>query len=162
MSVDILGTSWDQCRSMVQCCFTSVVTKRLVRTDSPGWPPRLSHSSWTMRPRALDHCFFLKEHCSHVYTKLVRQRSWWLAEYHPLVRGWWELWWRWTHSDQTSWPVFSSSQNNTLATFSTLCCLLLLQVLVYCLFKLVVNCLVYRIILSSCVPMPVCACMRLE
>ena len=49
MSVDILGTSCDQCRSMVQYGFTSKETKRLVRTDSPGRPPRLSHSSWTMR-----------------------------------------------------------------------------------------------------------------
>ena len=48
MSVDILGTSWDQCRSMVQLyCFTSTETRRLARTDSPGRPPRLSHSSWT-------------------------------------------------------------------------------------------------------------------
>ena len=48
MSVDILGTSCDQCRSMVQYSFTSTETRRLVRTDSPGRPPRLSHSSWTM------------------------------------------------------------------------------------------------------------------
>ena len=48
MSVDILGTSWDQCRSMVEYSFTSTETRRLVRTDSPGRPPRLSHSSWTM------------------------------------------------------------------------------------------------------------------
>ena len=48
MSVDILGTSWDQCRSMVQYSFTSTETRRLVRRDSPGRPPRLSHSSWTM------------------------------------------------------------------------------------------------------------------
>ena len=48
MSVDILGTSWDQCRSMVQYSFTSTETRRLVRTDSPGRPPRPSHSSWTM------------------------------------------------------------------------------------------------------------------
>ena len=34
MSVDILGTSWDQCRSMVQYSFTSMETRRLVRTDS--------------------------------------------------------------------------------------------------------------------------------
>ena len=27
--------------------FTSTETRRLVRTDSPGRPPRLSHSSWT-------------------------------------------------------------------------------------------------------------------
>ena len=48
MSADILGTSWDQCRSMVQYSFTSTKTRRLVRTDSPGQPPRLSHSSWTI------------------------------------------------------------------------------------------------------------------
>ena len=45
MSVDILGTSCEQCRSMVQYSFTSTETRRLVRTDSPGRPPRLSHSS---------------------------------------------------------------------------------------------------------------------
>ena len=48
MSVDVSGTSWDQCRSMVQYSFTSTKTRRLVRTDSPGRPHRLSHSSWTM------------------------------------------------------------------------------------------------------------------
>ena len=47
---DILGTGWDQCRSTVQYSFTSTETRRLVRTDSPGRPPRLSHSSWTMTP----------------------------------------------------------------------------------------------------------------
>ena len=51
MSVDILRTSCDQCRSMVQYSFTSTETRRLVRTDSPGRPPRLSHSSWTMKTR---------------------------------------------------------------------------------------------------------------
>ena len=49
MSVDILGTNCDQCVSMVQCCFTSTETVRLIRTRSPGRPPRLSHSSWTLR-----------------------------------------------------------------------------------------------------------------
>ena len=43
-----LGTSCDQCLSTVQEFFTSTETRRLVRTDSPGHPPRLSHSSWTM------------------------------------------------------------------------------------------------------------------
>ena len=34
---------------MVQYSFTSTETRRLVRTaDSPGRPPRFSHSSWTM------------------------------------------------------------------------------------------------------------------
>ena len=41
MSVDI-GPSCDQCRSMVQYSFTSTETRRLVRTDSPGRPPRLT------------------------------------------------------------------------------------------------------------------------
>ena len=41
---------------------TSIETRRLVRTDSPGRPPRLSHSSWTMfsssnaLPRRLQGC----------------------------------------------------------------------------------------------------------
>ena len=48
MSADILGTSCDQCRSKVQYCFTSTETIRLVRTENPERPPRLSHSTWTM------------------------------------------------------------------------------------------------------------------
>ena len=47
MSVDIVGTNCDQCRSTVQCCFTSTETVRLIGTESPGRPPRLLHSSWT-------------------------------------------------------------------------------------------------------------------
>ena len=57
MSVDILGTSWYQCRSMVQYSFTSTETRRLVRTDSPGRPPRLSHSSWTMTTESRIHIY---------------------------------------------------------------------------------------------------------
>ena len=34
MSVDILGANCDQCRSTVQCCFTSTETVRLIRTVS--------------------------------------------------------------------------------------------------------------------------------
>ena len=33
---------------MVQNCFTSTETIKLVRTKSTGRPPRLSHSSWTL------------------------------------------------------------------------------------------------------------------
>ena len=56
MSVDILGTNWDQYRSMVQPSFTYTKTRRLVRTDSPGRPPRLSHSSWTMSNFYVSKC----------------------------------------------------------------------------------------------------------
>ena len=50
MSVDILETNCDQCLSMVQCCFTSTETVRFIRTElSQGPPPRLSHSSWTLK-----------------------------------------------------------------------------------------------------------------
>ena len=42
MSVAVLGTYCDQCLSMVQCCFTSTETIRLIRTGIPGRPPRLS------------------------------------------------------------------------------------------------------------------------
>ena len=41
MSVDIFGTKCDQCRSMVQCCFTSTEAVKLIRSESPGRPPRL-------------------------------------------------------------------------------------------------------------------------
>ena len=46
--VDTLGTNCDQCVCTVQCCFTSTKTIRLIRTGSPGRPPGLSHSSWTL------------------------------------------------------------------------------------------------------------------
>ena len=61
MSVDILGTSWDQCRSMVQYSFTSTETRRLVRTDSSGRPPRLSHSSWALRRHSCAISFSLPQ-----------------------------------------------------------------------------------------------------
>ena len=46
--VDTLGTNCDQCLSMVQCCFMSTETIRLISTASLGWPPWLWHSSWTL------------------------------------------------------------------------------------------------------------------
>ena len=55
---------------MVQYIFTSTETRRLVRTDSPGWPPRLSHSSWTMQAPSyavLSIILYLKvTRCLHV------------------------------------------------------------------------------------------------
>ena len=56
----MIGTNCDQCVSMVQCCFTSTETWRLIRTGSPGRPPRLSHSSWT-----LCFCLGCLWRCSH-------------------------------------------------------------------------------------------------
>ena len=46
MSVDILGTNCDQCLSMVQCCFTSTETVRLIMTESTGRSPRLLSHEW--------------------------------------------------------------------------------------------------------------------
>ena len=48
--VDILGTNYDQCVSIVQYCFTSTETIRLIRTEKPKTAtstltqPRLLHS----------------------------------------------------------------------------------------------------------------------
>ena len=47
MSGDTLGTNCDQRLSMIRCCFTSTENVRLIRKGSPGWPPWLSHRSWT-------------------------------------------------------------------------------------------------------------------
>ena len=41
------GTNCDQSLSMVQYCYTSTETVRLIRTENPGRPPWRSHSSWT-------------------------------------------------------------------------------------------------------------------
>ena len=67
----------------VQCCFTSTETVRTIRDQSPGWPPRLSHSSLALRYRTchpyfnvrvrnsgppclaatpVHHCIFLADH----------------------------------------------------------------------------------------------------
>ena len=70
MSVDILGTNYDQCRSMVQCCFTSTETIRHNRTESPGRPPRLSHSSW-----ALHHVYFIFIYYVRSHFKFGRKAS---------------------------------------------------------------------------------------
>ena len=53
----IRDSSWDQCRSMVQLySFMSTETRRrLVRTDSPGWPPRLNRIQLLNYGKALDH-----------------------------------------------------------------------------------------------------------
>ena len=56
MSSDVSWHIRDKLRpSMVQYSFTSTEARRFVRTDSPGRPPRLSHSSWTMVPNATVH-----------------------------------------------------------------------------------------------------------
>ena len=65
MSVDILGRSWDQCINMVQYCFTSTETIRLVRTESPGRPPRLSHSFWALTRSFLFWLLLLGSFFSH-------------------------------------------------------------------------------------------------
>ena len=76
MSVDILGTSWDQCASMVQYCFTSMETIRLVRTESPGRPPRLSHSSWTLLWRlGKREIIYLSLHYHHQNDSCIKMGS---------------------------------------------------------------------------------------
>jgi len=83
MSVDISGTSWDQCRSIVQYSFTSTETIRLVRTDSPGRPPRLSRSSWTMFSEAHpDNCIYIPAQAQSPYWPWHWERR--------RCGGWWE------------------------------------------------------------------------
>ena len=96
--VDILGTNCDQCMCMVQCCFMATETIRLIRTESPGWPPQHSHSSWTLRP----HYYYY-----YYYTKLLTfyqpklsgkiQKGWWPGRHwHPPLRylpaAWPSIW----------------------------------------------------------------------
>ena len=141
MLVDILGTSWDQCRSMVQYSFTSTETRRLVRTDSPGRPPWLSHSSWTMTLPAQRTGFNVWRQTASRKDKhrIVQDKAvpvgclspaplhgmtfLFLSKQYPL----------WTPSNLTSrhFPV----QNNKPATLSTVRCYLPpTQVPVYCIY----------------------------
>ena len=85
--MDILGTNCDQCRSMVQCCFTSTETVRLIRTERPGRPPRLSQLPNSVVPRShREPCFAVHIHTSvrgkrqevnhtHLHSKLSREGS---------------------------------------------------------------------------------------
>ena len=68
MFSDILGTNCDQCLSTVQCCFTSTETVRFIRTESPGQPPRLSHSSWTQPTTTTKAAYFSLPHRCHYLT----------------------------------------------------------------------------------------------
>ena len=52
MSVDILGTNWSVPKHGSLLLY-GLRTVRLIRTESPGRPPRLSHSSWTLEPNPL-------------------------------------------------------------------------------------------------------------
>ena len=81
MSADILGTSRDQCRSMVQYCFTSTKTRRLVRTDSPGRPPRLSHCPelWQWMPTyLLDTYIFHHQFNNYMWREVTPSLAGWL------------------------------------------------------------------------------------
>ena len=57
MSVDILGTNCDQCRSMVQYCFTSTETVRLIRDGEKG-----GKGVWKWGAREI---IYLSLHCVH-------------------------------------------------------------------------------------------------
>ena len=88
MSDDISGTSWDQCRSMVQCSFTSTETRRLLRTDSPGRSPRLSHSSWTMAVVLIEGCLYnaiLRSWADSLHSHVILQE--WLAFYNAFFES---------------------------------------------------------------------------
>ena len=79
MSVDILGTNCDQCWSTVQYCFTSTETIRLVRMESPGWPPQLAHSSWPQKFENIDNWFLVpSQKFPQGYLFLWEELTYWL------------------------------------------------------------------------------------
>ena len=63
---------------MVQYSFTSTETRRLVRSESPGRPHRLSHSSWTMS-FPLPEQARLKSFTDFRHKRCVR-KYWWTGE----------------------------------------------------------------------------------
>ena len=69
----MLGTNCDQCVSMVQCCFTSTETVRLIRTGSPGRPPRLSHLCSLEVEEGGD--LYLLQHCHHQNDSCIKMGS---------------------------------------------------------------------------------------
>ena len=69
MSVDILGTNCDQCRSMVQYCFTSTETVRLLRDGEKGGGGR---GVWTWREREI---IYLSLHSHHQNDSCIKMGS---------------------------------------------------------------------------------------
>ena len=65
---------------MVQCCFTFTETVRLIRTESPGRPPRLSHSSWTP-----ESSFRRSQHSTGVGRKGPTKQLWHLPNSQPIT-----------------------------------------------------------------------------
>ena len=94
-SVGTLGTNWDQRVSMVQYCFTSTETVRLVRTDSPRRPPRLSRSSWTMTGIRQDYTDFVPREKPDV--KPDSPSSYVINHRHAFRR--WRVRWSWLWTD---------------------------------------------------------------
>ena len=89
---------WPMPKRMVQYSFTSTETRRLVRTDSPGRPHRLSRSSsWIMSLRAWTYVNYTNYHhwqqvASHVCDSAVspRERIVVIIYYNP--RAGWHGW----------------------------------------------------------------------
>ena len=52
--------------------FTSTETRRLVMTDSPGRPPRLSHSSWTMTRLGVIIIIIIDNFCIALFSGVPR------------------------------------------------------------------------------------------
>ena len=74
---------------MVQYSFTSTETRRLVRTDSPGRPQRLSYSSWTMTfvvAVTVGLYKFYNRHTLYGQIRIDRDREIWRTELSPVIR----------------------------------------------------------------------------
>ena len=62
--------------STVHCCFTATETVRLIRTESPGRPPRPLHSSWPLtRGRRLEGSLYQGTNCVCVLAVTRRVRG---------------------------------------------------------------------------------------
>ena len=113
MSADILGTSCDQYQSMVQYSFMSTETWRLVRTDSPGRPPRLSHSSWTMH--------FWQNDRDLLYAAVATPILMTVFQTNQNVGGWlsWILCylWKWNFSSDNLLLLFSQMNHRSVPVF---------------------------------------------
>ena len=95
MSTDMLGDKLISVVSMVQCCLTSTETVRLIRTEIPGRPPRLSHSSRNLAESERSVlgawygscCAMPGGHCLNIYNTIqlyclcVQKFAFWLVIY---------------------------------------------------------------------------------
>ena len=110
----LLGANCDHCVYMVQCCFTSTETIKVIRTGSPGRPPRLPHSPELWRKIGRAQQWLPAEEGnlgSYNFSSIFSDFQNFLPYHIFLESLWWHPWHRlFLHT--SSWCCFAFSSSN--------------------------------------------------